>query len=104
MARLIEPPTAGPLVRRHKRPSARQVLAVGRHVHDAILFLAVFYVSVVLSVELLCGGDLLVSRRDLDAHRAAERARPVLERDARVPEVRVLERDHLVSCARNVRG
>ena len=97
VARLVQP-AAGPLVRRHERPSPRHALSIRRHVHDAILFLAVLDVSVVLSIERMRGGDLFVSGGNLDTHRASERARPVLERDACVAEVRVLERDHLVSC------
>jgi hypothetical protein len=60
--------------------------------------LALGHVLVVAAVERGGGRDLLDARRDLDALRARLAARPVLERHARVPQVRVLERDHLVPC------
>ena len=63
-----------------------------------VMLLAVSDVGVVLPVEFPRGGDLFQARRDLDVLGAMQRAGPVLERHARVSQVRVLKSDHFVTC------
>ena len=66
-----------------------------------VLSLTLSDVRVILLVEFAGGSYLLLAGGDLNGHGTAEGTRPVLERHTRVPQVRVLERDHLETCARD---
>ena len=77
---------------------AEVAAAAGGRKRRAVGLLALGHVMVVFVVEGAGGRDLFVPRRDLNLHSAAVGTRPVLERHARVPQVRVLERYHFVAC------